>query len=264
MKPPRGYSWKLLTLSLRQHGDVFERVNGTIKMRADLARKLRDEYDMLAGFGAIEEGEHEGENVHLHFLALCKYAHYRLLKHWLQSRDCTVRHCHHPADDRCADCKRSRCDCHHPEVMPDGRLRTRCNGSWYVDVRRCYSRKGDGKLAYGSGADAAAEVVKYACKPTMHGNPHDASPDELRDEIAHARRVVLFYLAMRGRHRVETYGEAKHRAPGEEDAPDDAEPTASGPRCSECGGPMVCVGVGVRDRQHGGTFYDWGAQPSGP
>ncbi len=123
---------------------------------------------MIAGVGAIEEGEHEGENVHLHFLALCRFAPRRELQHWLQARDCTIRKCHHPADDRCDDCKRDKLGgCHHPEVLPDGRLRPRCNGSWYVDVRQARKRDRDGRLVYGNGADAAAEVVKYACKPTM-------------------------------------------------------------------------------------------------
>jgi hypothetical protein len=262
VKPPPGYSWKILTLSLRQSGDLFDRVDATVKMRAALARELRESHAMIAGVGAIEEGEHEGENVHLHFLALCRFAPRRELQHWLQARDCTIRKCHHPADDRCDACKRDkRGDCHHPEVMADGLLRPRCNGSWYVDVRQARKRDRDGRLVSGDGADAAAEVVKYACKPTMHGNPHYADEGELRDEIEHARRTVLFHLAMRGRHRVETYGKAKKIAPGEEHAADDQEPGA-GPRCSECHGPMTPVGFG--ERAFDGAWYRWAARTQGP
>ncbi len=137
--------------------------------------------------------------------------------------------------------------------MPDGRLRPRCKGSWYVDVRRCYSRQNDGRLVYDAGVDAAAEVVKYACKPTMHGNPHDANDGELRAEIEHAKRTVMFHLAMRGRHRVETYGEAKKVAPDEENACDDVEPNDKGPKCSACGGAMVSIAFGTRFN----TCYRW-------
>jgi hypothetical protein len=236
---------------------------------------------MLAGIAALEEGEHD--NVHVHFFALCKYIPNerrgsRPLERWLRSRDCTVPGCDHPPDDRCDECRHWAWTddlgrehvgraCNHVEVMPGGNERKRCPGSWYVDVREAYSRRGRGRLALrgakrgacGSPADAAAEVVKYACKPVVHGNPHDASPEELIEERAHARRVVLFYLALRGRHRVETYGFAREVAPEEGDAADDAEPTDAAPRCS-CGNVgcvMVCVGFGKRTFE--GSRYEWGA-----
>ncbi|HEY3821620.1 MAG TPA: hypothetical protein VGL81_30845 [Polyangiaceae bacterium] len=259
LKAPRGYSWKLLTVSLRQRGDVFARVEAVVKLRADLARLLRDEYGMLAGVGAFELGDHD--NVHLHFLALSEYVPRSILQHWMQGRDCTVRGCHHPADDRCTECKTARCPCHHYAETGDGRTRPRCNGSWYADVRACYVRKGRLR-SRGNAADAAAEVVKYACKPVTRGDPGLLDGAELRAEVEHARRVALFHLALRNRHRVETYLAARERAPGEDDAIDDVEPTPEGLRCPQCGGVMHCVAYGKLTPEVAG--YAWGRPVRGP
>jgi hypothetical protein len=288
LAPPRGHRWRLITLSLRQRGDVFERVDAAVKLRAAFARELRDEYDMLAGFGALEEGDHEGENVHLHFIVLCKYAPQEKLKHWLQARDCTVAGCRHIADDRCDPCKSSGQSCPHPHA--DGRAR--CDGSWYVDVRQCYVRRGSAKLRFGeAGKSAVAEAIKYAIKPTLHGNPHRASPEEYREEQAHALRTVRFFAALHGRHRIETYGLAKQVAPAEEETAEDQEPakdtaeedaaedqepakdtaeedaaedkkSGKAPLCNECRCPMTCIGVA--QRTHKGDAYVWPVATHGP
>jgi hypothetical protein len=255
---PRGLRWRMITVSLRQAGDVFERVDKSVKVRAALAKELRDEYGMLAGFGSLEEGEHEGENVHVHFLALSAFAPQAKLKHWLQARDCTVGGCRHTADDRCDLCKSAGRSCPHPHA--DGR--PRCNGSWYVDVRQCYVRRGSGKLRVGTdGKSAVAEAIKYAIKPTLHGNPHRASPAQYREEQAHALRTVRFFAALHGRHRIETYGEAKKVAPGEEEAAEDQEP-GKAPVCNECHARMTCIGVG--QRTYKGDVYVWTAATHGP
>ena len=257
---PRDCMWMHIEVSPRQRGDVFEMVDTVVKLRAALVRHLRKEYGMIAGIGAIER---EG-SAHLHVIALCRYVPRSALQHWLRSRDCTVRHCHHPADDRCADCKREKRACHHPEAMPDGRLRARCNGSWYVHIERCYERDKDGRRIKSARtvAGAVREAVKYASKPTKQGkSPHRfTSDEEWRSELEHAREAMLFHLALKGRHRVETYGLLKKRAEGEDDAIDDVEPRQDGeaPRCPDCiaeglPGDMHCMRYGSREH----TRYAW-------
>ncbi len=257
---PKSLRWRHFVVSPRARGTIFDEVNAMVKLRADLMDYLTRDYGMIAAFGAIER---EGTG-HVHAVALCEYVDYRVLEHWLRKRDCTVRKCHHPANDRCGVCTRNnRGDCQHPELLPDGRLRPRCNGSWYVHVSECYERGPDGRRIKSgkSLAGAAREAIKYVTKPTAHGRslhaladvPEDVWRVELADEVAHARESMLFHLALAGRHRVETYGLARERAPQEAAAIDDAEPNGTAPMCPDCGLPMHFLMHGARL----GTMYDW-------
>ena len=258
---PRSLAWRFMVLSPRRCGDVFQQVNRVVKLRADLARWLEAEYGMVAAFGSLER---EG-TAHVNMVALCQYVPQSVLEHWLRSRDCTVRGCHHPANDRCESCKRSgRGDCHHPETMPDGRLRPRCQGSWVAHVKTVYERDTRGqRVRTGKSTAVAAvrEAVKYATKPTKQGkSPHRFETDaEWIAELEHAREAMLFYLALRGRHRVETYGLAKKRMEGEDEAPDDLPPRVDGqaPTCPKCKQPMDWLMFGARDL----TLYHWSTAP---
>lgn len=252
---PGDLQWRFIEMGPRERGDVFQAIDDVVKLRADLARLLRDEYGMIAGLGSLER---EGA-AHLNFVALTRRVPRAALQHWLRSRDCTIRHCHHPADDRCEDCKRAKTACSHPERMTDGTLRPRCNGSWYVHVEQVYERGEDGRRIKSGKtlAGALREAVKYAGKPTPQGiSPHRFETDEQwRDAFKHNQNAMLFYLGLRGRHRVETYGLLKQRAPDEDDATDDVEIPKDGgaPRCPDCHAPMQCVRFGSREF----TMYAW-------
>ena len=128
-------------------------------------------------------------------------------------------------------------------------------------VRACYVKSGQLRTQ-GTAADAAAEVVKYASKPTMRGDLGLCNEVELRAELEHARRVVLFHLALRGRHRVETYLAARDRAPGEDEAIDDVEPCRGSLQCPRCGLAMHCVAMGRQSPE--GAGYDWERPVRGP
>jgi len=162
---------------------------------------------MEAAFGAIEQGE--DSNVHLHALAYCDYVGRSVLQSWLRSRDCTVPGCKHPADDRCDACKAAKKTCFHA----DG-TRVRCNGSWVVNVQAISGEKG------------VYEAIKYAAAPVaLHDipEPGKAATDT---QLLFAMRLLRFYLVMRGRHRVETYGGAKDDsalAQDDDDLPLDGE-----------------------------------------
>jgi len=262
---PASLRWKHIVVSPRARGGIFEQVNAMVKLRADLADYLTREHGML---GAVASIEREGTG-HVHMIGLCEYVDHRVLEHWLRSRDCTIRGCHHPANDRCDACKRDGLgNCHHRERMPDGRLRPRCNGSWYVHVSVCYERGPDGRRIKSGKtlAGAVREAIKYVTKPTANGKSlHETladAPDEVwRDEIGHARESMLFHLALAGRHRVETYGLAKQRAPGEDEVIDDVEPKPCGFACDECRQRMHVLLVGTRE----GPMYGWEApRPQAP
>jgi hypothetical protein len=121
-----------------------------------------------------------------------------------------------------------------PLVRREPRLgRQRCNGSWYVDIRPAYAKRSAGSAVPGrpSIASAAREAIKYAAAPVLACVPlvnEDGTPNA--EQVRHAERVIDFYVALRGRHRVETYGLAKNRALGEESAPEDVEPDPAGDR----------------------------------
>jgi len=185
-----GRRWRLLTLSLRKTGNLKHDVEATISMRAALMRLLRSKFGMKAGFGAIEQGD--DSNIHLHALVFCDYVERAKLQSWLRSRDCTVRGCKHPADDRCDSCRAGRCSCIHPDAG-----RVRCNGSWVVNVQAIKGKKG------------IYEAIKYAAAPVALQDVPEPGLPATNFQVAYAERVLRFYLAMQGRHRVETYGEAK-------------------------------------------------------
>jgi hypothetical protein len=182
--------WRLVTVSLRKTGHLASDVEATIKMRAGLMRQLRERFGLKAGFGAIEQGE--DSNVHLHALVFSEYIERSEVQSWLRSRDCTVKGCSHPADDRCDACKDSKKACPHP----DGG-RQRCNGSWVVNVRAISGRKG------------VFEAIKYAAAPVALHDLPEVGKRGSDSQVLFAERVLRFYLAMRNRHRVETYGDAK-------------------------------------------------------
>lgn len=109
-------------------------------------------------------------------------------------------------------------------------------------------------------------------KPTLNGNllrlttteaPKNVLDDPMLAEIEHAERIVRFYLAMRGRHRVECYGEMRPHAVDEELIGEDQSPKSddSAPCCSVCKKPMHCVSFGEMSRAYG-FLYDW--QPPRP
>ncbi len=265
------HTWKAIEVGLRQEGTVAERLDAHVELRAKLMRLLRRRYRMMAGFGSIEMGP--TGNIHLHIVAYCAYLPREDMQRWLRSQDCTVPHCAHTPDDRCAACKREkRSPCRHPRVTSrttltraaDGKMRKlrvrdrrpRCNGSWYVDVRKCYVR--DEMIGYGDPVTGGiVEAIKYAAAPvgSKPGKPgqrgHDApTPGEAPTEsqLAYGEELVRFFLALRDRKRVETYGLAREPDPHEENGVDDREPDAEGgiPLCPECGQKMKYAATGER------------------
>lgn len=188
----------MITVTLRHHEgeNLALSVQRVIETRRALARFLQRNYGMVAGFGAIELSQ--DEHVHFHFLGWLKYVPRPVLQRWLRSRDCTVPHCPHPADDRCEICRgetgENPRECDHL----DGDRR-RCNGSFMLDIRQ---------------ARSAVEALKYATKPLpVAGDPNAVTTPE---EAAYLQEQILFRLALYGRHRVESYGLARKKIEGEE------------------------------------------------
>ena len=219
----KGLAWRLVTLSLRPLGDFDRDIDATVELRRSLARVLRRDYGMTAGFGAIEKGE--GRNVHLHFLIYSSFVPRATIQKWLRGQDCSVQGCSHPlADDRCDVCRSSGVACDH---LCDGRVR--CNGSWVVDARLI------------RGAGGVREVLKYATAPVVPGGvPH---PDEPFSGamLNAAEEVVLFYLALKGRHRVETYGLARPRVERADAGAEELDSDAASSGVCACGCPFVFV-----------------------
>jgi hypothetical protein len=218
---------KLITVTLRHTGEGIDvAIDRIVRVRANLARYLRRNYDMKAAFVGIEFSQ--GEHVHMHAIAWTRYLPRPVLQTWLRSQDCTIPNCSHPADDRCEKCKADKVECHHP----DGD-RQRCNGSFMVDVRQAYNAK---------------EALKYAAKPIVC----DADPDvESTEEQRNASmQTLLYFLKLYQRHRIETYGEARKVVKGE-DANDEAVDTG----ICHCGKPLSVHFIGYKNTK--GKAYDW-------
>lgn len=81
----------------------------------------------------------------------------------------------------------------------------RCNGSWVVNVQAIRGRSG------------VFEAMKYAAAPVaLHDLPEVGIPAS-KTQLAFAERLLRFYLVMRDRHRVESYGVAKTEIPDPDD-----------------------------------------------
>lgn len=237
LPPTRTHRWRLVTMSLRKTNDVGADLDATIKMRGELMRVLRDQFGMLAGFGAVEQGENS--NIHLHALVYSRFLERPRLQQFLRSRDCTIPGCRHPADDRCDACRAAKCACAHP----DGE-RPRCNGSWVVDLQAVKGRKG------------IIEAIKYAAAPVAVDDVPKIDEPATPTQLAHAERLLRFYLALRNRHRVETYGEAKSDdGPTADD--DDAPLATEVAPCGRCGRELDFVAFGVNQT---GTYVWYRAQ----
>jgi hypothetical protein len=139
----------------------------------------------------------------------------------------------------------------------------RCNGSWFVDVRKCYVREGAAEYADPVTA-GVVEAIKYACapvgsKPGKSGQYDAPTPGETPTEsqLAYGEELVRFFLVLRNRKRVETYGPARLPDPHEENGVDDRELDEGGvPDCPACGKPMK---YGATGECWGGRWnkYDW-------
>jgi len=266
------HTWKAIEIGLIQRGSVEDRLNAAVDLRAKFMRLLRRRYLMMAGFASIEMGP--TGNIHIHAVVYSAFLPREDLQRWLRSQDCTVPNCAHSPDDRCAACKRERRGgCTHPRVARRWKLvrcgrgtkmkkvrarvhdeRPRCNGSWYVDVRKTYVR--DDVMGYSDPVTAGiVEAIKYAAAPvgSKPGKPgqrgHDApkpgdAPTE--SQLAYGEELVRFFLALRDRKRVETYGLARAPDPHEENGVDDREPDEDGgvPLCPDCGKPMKYAATG--------------------
>lgn len=279
-----GRRWKLLTVGLKHSGDLADDFDRAAKMRKALVRWMADRFGervvkeakvtrRLDAFGAIEMSGRG--HVHLHMLVYCSFVPRELVQGWLKrhAADCTVEGCECPPDDRCDGCRRKKTRCEHPHA--DGR--SRCNGSWYVDLRQIvdkgeYQEKkkrrerpilervdADGKP---TGRSGVVEALKYATAPVELGAKGKYLGPELgvetsEDQLAFAERILRYYLGSLGRHRVETYGRCKERAGSESRESDDVTDSReqeSGRRCNcGCGLRMVTVSYGLRV----GAFYEW-------
>jgi hypothetical protein len=262
-------TWKAIEIGLKQSGSAADRLDAAVELRAKFMRLMRRRYDMMAGFASIEMGP--TGNIHIHAVVYSAYVPRADLQRWLRSQDCTVPNCAHPPDDRCAACKRERRGgCKHSRVTThtkvvrcaDGTMRKlrvrdkrpRCNGSWYVDVRKTYVR--DDVIGYSDPVTAGiVEAITYAAapvgsKPGKPGQPgHDApTPGEAPTEsqLVYGEELVRFFLALRDRKRVETYGLARAPDPHEENGIDDREPDPEGgvPLCPGCGKSMKYAATG--------------------
>lgn len=234
----------------KQNDSYADRLDRIVEVRARLVRLLNHRYGMLAGVGAIEMGSHC--NVHLHFLTYCSFLPREEMQRWLRSYDCTVPGCDHPADDRCAACKQAGHACTHP--LPGGH--SRCNGSWYIDIRQCYVRPD--KIEYRDAElGGIVEACKYAAAPVIPDDAPRPGAEPSAKQLAYAREVMRFFLALHGRHRVETYGLARPRTLGEEKIVDDVTPKDTDeqgrPCCPVCEKAMDYACTGERKK----SSYDW-------
>ncbi len=267
-------------------------VDAGLDLRARFMRMLRDKYGDPAtwiGFAKIEMGA-DGM-VHIHALVYCRWLPRATkdrsspLQRWLRAQDCSVPGCQHPADDRCDACRQGGRECGHPECLPGGGLRTRCGGSWYVHVNEPYEKRPDGSRVRGT-RNAIHELAKYITKPLDAPKRHrkrDGASIESEEAVvlsemddtaflirlahalrgdgpfaelyARALREMVFHVALRGRHCVESYGLARVKS---DDATmgDDVEPgpDAETRPCEHCaaegrpGVAMRCIARGERAR----------------
>lgn len=240
-------TWKVLTLNLRSTGDLSADVEAAIKHRSAFFRwgkkaaKGRKTGRVLGGWGAIEvAGTLTRPNVHLHLVFYSAgYLVRTEVQRWQRRRTCDLKGCPHPADDRCTACRAARVDCTHPG--PGGR--ERCRGSWAVDIRKARS-KVKGKRG---GIDGLREALKYSIKPMptegkgrggrslLNPDPDGAQPPEL---LSHVELILRTHLALRGRHRVQTYGICRKVRDGEEEGAEDVEPDERSCRCPVCRCPL--------------------------
>lgn len=264
-------SWKMVTLGFRRGASRKADVDEIIRRRAAFAREFAPW--IVAGFAAIEQGATSGRHIHLHAMIYGPFLPRDLVEKWWRALDCTVAGCAHPSNDRCEECKgackehravdgRPRRDlkcsacralsraCEHP----DGE-RQRCNGSWYVDVRK--SRRGK---------HGFIEGLKYAAAPVEPSDAPHVGDDPTEEQQARAGDVLEFYVALHGRHRVETYGLAKPSAKIEigEVLPgvSDAEPDGTTPSCPTCKRPMVALPCWFRVPGGAGRYVEMRAGPS--
>jgi len=257
-----GHRWRLITLNLKSLGrGMAWDIQKTLDVRKKFMRWLKKNYakdGIFAGFGSVELGEKVfSENVHLHMITYCNGPGGGLprdkIVSWLRSQDCTVSGCPHPVDDRCASCRSTMesgcegpgCGVRHPgydrtqpgSAATNGPQRERCNGSWIVNIQAIKDRESirkDGKGGKKSYTSGLREALKYATKPTACRPNEDGTSTPA--ERAYIERALRFYLAMAGRHRVETYGLARKRYKEDEGAGDDAAKSGC---CSECGDELV-------------------------
>lgn len=210
---------KMVTLTQRHRpgeslADAAERM---IRLRKNFARWATKNYGMVAAFGAMELSQ--GMHVHLHILLWSLYIPKEVLQSWLRAQDCTIRHCPHPADDRCEKCRAAKKECHHPERGG----RERCNGSYMLNIEKVFDVR---------------ECIKYCCKPVVIEDPKAKWTKEQR---AWAINTVQFFIATYRRHRIETYLEAREVVENEGEEDDEV---AVG-ECSE-GSLFKLVAIGYR------------------
>lgn len=244
LKRTRTHSWKLVTLNAQRGGPTLEdgrsaqprttrgEIVATQELRRDFVALARDRFGLTAAVGAVElGGSAKSENVHLHVLVYSAWIDREAVQRWLRARDCTIPGCEHPADDRCDGCRAAKHGCDHA----DG-TRVRCNGSWVVDVRAIkarQSRKGGMKSAEAG----LREALKYAAKPVT--TPVHPGRGLTLEELLHVENVLRFYVALRGKHRVQSYGLARQ---AEDDEPDElADDGARGLCCERCGKGYVIL-----------------------
>lgn len=131
-KPTEVMGWKMITMALRDTGDLaldirraIGGLDGDQGLRKRLSRQL-SKMGAVASYSALDVGAEHG-HVHLHVLCYAPFLPRAVLQHWLQSQDCSKPGCKHVAGDRS------------------------CEGSWDVDIRKAWSP--DECLKYSIGYD---------------------------------------------------------------------------------------------------------------
>jgi len=248
----RGYSWKMVTIALKDEPDLQKDIDNHLQLRREMYRLMslttkripNNPFDARAMIGALEQaGTPEKPHIHLHLVIYCKHLPREMLQSWLRSRDCSVDGCDHPADTRGTDSK--------------------CNGSWYIDIRklRCWRKAKFKKCGCSSSRKCQAagvrEALKYATKPVNTDKvsvPREGKEPTV-NELAWAGQVLKFAAHMYKRHRVETYGDAKPMLTKiiRAENGDDSEEHRAG--CRECGAPMKLEYIGWCKNIRDG--YEW-------
>lgn len=119
-RPTAKMGWKMVTLGLRDTGDLaldLKRTIGVVRGDAGLRKRLSRQlynWGAAAAYVALDVGEKNG-HVHLHCLVYAPFISREAIQHWLQSQDCHKPGCKHVAGDR------------------------ECEGSWDADIRRAYN-----------------------------------------------------------------------------------------------------------------------------
>jgi len=254
----RGYSWKMITIALKDEPDLLRDLDNHIDLRREIyqmmtlgedpktKKKFRNPFDAQAMIGSLEQaGTVEKPHIHLHLIVYCKHLDREFFQRWMRSRDCSVSNCDHPADTRGTDSK--------------------CDGSWYVDIRklRCWHKATSGKCrcktARKCQAAGVREAIKYASKPvgTERIDTPRAGQSPTFNELAWAGQVIKFAAHMYRRHRIESYGAAKPMITAiirDADAEDAETPRGV---CADCGEPMQVIYLGWSKTIRDG--YEWGS-----